>query len=245
MDFGDKEDLEEEEDELNFDPEDLDDIPEGDDLFEEVVDRDEDQEPRTKTAGEVKEKLTSSKNAELIEKATFVALSKVDLAKAKLCEKISGQHFVEYLGDEETLTLFIEALKVYLEQKEVKEPSPFATLLFTLGMALLERFEVFDLFNKKPKEAPKTNSPKPKDQEQEVQGEAASDQPPQYAELKEYQEKRKKFTVNADGKYNHTADGKTYIPVDHANEYPSPVIKAWLDEGKKNKDLVKLLDYGE
>lgn len=234
-----------EEEDLGFDLDDLEDIPEGEDLFDELVEEEDNHQPRTKTAKEIKEKLTSSKNAEILEKASLLALNKVDLLKAKLCSKISGQHFVQYLGDEETLLVFMEALKAYLEEKEFKEPSPFATLMLTLGMwalpplgiALLERFEVSKLFSDSPPSPNKTTT-------QETTGEAASDQSKPYAHLKEFQQQRKKFSLNADGKYNHTPNGKDYIHVEYADEFPSPIVKQWIEEGKKNKEIIKLLNYG-
>jgi hypothetical protein len=251
----------EEGDDLGFDLEGLDDIPEGGDLFADVVDGDGDEaeiegaeakEPTTKTVKELAEKVTSTRSAELLSKATLLGLGKVDVVKAKICGKISDQPFVEYLGDKETLELFIEAFKIWLEEREVKEPSPFATMMFMLGMwtlpplgmALLQRFDLFELFNKTetaPKKSP-LNNLNPKNQ---VPGESVSDQAPEYAHLKEFQQQRKKFSLNASGKYNHTPDGKTYIHAEHAEEFPSPIVTDWINEGKKNREIIKLLDYGE
>ena len=118
---------------LGFDPNELNDIPEGGDLFADVVDSDgeetteengEETEPAKKTIKDVAEKVTSTRSAELLSKATLLALGKVDVVKAKVCSKISDQPFVEYLGDKETLELFIEAFKIWMEEREVKEPSP-------------------------------------------------------------------------------------------------------------------------
>ena len=256
------EEEEEEGDDLGFDLEGLDDIPEGGDLFADVVDGDgeetvieegaEAKEPAKKTIKDVAQKVTSTRSAELLSKATLLALGKVDVVKAKVCSKISDQPFVEYLGDKETLELFIEAFKIWMEEREVKEPSPFATMMFMLGMwtlpplgmALLQRFDLFESFSKTV--PPTKHSPSNKlNQTNEVKGEAASDEAPQYAHIQEFQQQRKKFSLNASGKYNHTPDGKTYIHAEHAEEFPSPIVKDWIKEGKKNRDIIKLLDYGE
>lgn len=242
----------EEDEDLDFDPNELDDISEGGDPFGDLVDKEENTEPKTKTVDELKDKLASSKSQKIMDKATLLALGKVDLVKAKLCSKISGQHFMQYIGSEDEIELFIAAFKEYLKVKEFKEPSPFVALMFTLGMwtlpplgmALLERFEIFGLFGEKNKEQ-QNNTSTHLNQEQEARGEAASDQPKPYAHLKEFQEQRRKFFVNASGKYNHTPNGKKYIPVDLADEYPSPIIQEWIEAGKKNKEIIKLLDYGE
>jgi hypothetical protein len=103
---------EEEGDDLGFDPEDLDDIPEGGDLFEDVVNGDgteataaetgEAKEPEKKTIKDVAKKVTSARSSELLSKATLLALGKVDVVKAKVCSKISDQPFVDYMGDKET-----------------------------------------------------------------------------------------------------------------------------------------------
>jgi nitrogen regulatory protein PII-like uncharacterized protein len=248
-------------DDLGFDPEDLDDIPEGGDLFEDVVNGDgteataetgEEPEAAKKTIKDVAQKVTSTRSAELLSKATLLALGKVDVVKAKVCSKISDQPFVEYLGDKETLELFIEAFKIWMEEREVKEPSPFATMMFMLGMwtlpplgmALLQRFDLFESFSKTV--PPTKHSPSNSlNQKNEVQGEAASDEAPQYAHVQEFQQERKKFSLNASGKYNHTPDGKTYIHAEHAEEFPSAIVKEWIKEGKKNREIINLLGYGE
>lgn len=249
---------EEEGDDLGFDPNELNDIPEGGDLFADVVDGDgeeaaeseEETEPTKKTVKDVAQKVTSARSSELLSKATLLALGKVDVVKAKVCSKISDQPFVEYLGDKETLELFIEAFKIWMEEREVKEPSPFATMMLMLGMwtlpplgmALLQRFDLFESFSKTPTKQSASNS---LNQINEVKGEAASDEPPQYAHVQEFQQQRKKFSLNASGKYNHTPDGKTYIHAEHADEVPSAIVHDWIKEGKKNREIINLLGYGE
>lgn len=242
------------EEDLDFDIDELDDIPEGDDPFADFLgdDEDEDEEPRKKRVEDLADKMTSEKNSDFLNKVVLKSLGKVDVLKAKICEKISGDHFVGYLGDEETIELFLEAFKIWAAEKEIKEPSPFVTMLTMLafwtlpplGMALLSRFDL-GFFDKK--ETLKVEYKKTfnnHSQENKTEGEQASDSPPKYAHLKEFQQQRKKFSLNASGFYNHTPNGKDYIAVEYADELPSDIVNEWIKEGKKNREIIKLLGYG-
>jgi hypothetical protein len=216
------------------------------------------EEPPTEKVEQIKERIVSEKNSKNLERLGAKFLDKADLFKANLCSQLGGQHMAEYVADDEMKEILMECIKEYLATKEVAELSPFGALMAALamwtlpplGVALLDRFQL-----KKEEKAAKKTKPSKKineaatetaesgieEEEEEAQGEAQTD----YAELKEYQDKRKVFSVNADGKYNRVPNGKTYIKVEIADEYPSPEIQEWLDEGKKDREIRKLLNYGE
>lgn len=212
-----------------------------------------DNEPNTSTEKieDVQERVSSEKNRRNLDRLGAKLLDKVDHFKASLCSQISGQHLAEYVADEEMKDILLECIKEYLATKEVKELSPFGALMAALamwtlpplGMAVLDRFQVKKEAKAK-QEKTLTNLNKTAPQEEEAegeqeQGEAISD----YSHLKEYQEQRKIFSTNSAGKYNYTANG-TYIKVDLADEYPSSEVKAWLDEGLKDRAIKKRLGYG-
>lgn len=241
---------EDEDEDLDFNTLDLDDIEE--------LEEDEDEEfkgepssdnepPPTETVGETKERVSSEKNRKNLERLGAKVLGKADLFKATLCSKIGGKHVAEYVADDETIDILIECIKEYLETKEVEEPSPFAALMLALamwtlpplGVALLDRYSI-------PKEEPtKAKQKTSKNLNQEVTTAPKAAPKPDYSNLKEYKDQRKTFSLNADGKYNRVPDGKTYIKVEFADEYPSPEVQEWIDEGKKDREIRKLLGYGQ
>lgn len=209
------------------------------------------EEPPTEKVEDIKERISSEKNSKNLERLGAKFLDKADLFKANLCSKLGGQHMAEYVADDEMKEILIECIKEYLATKEVSELSPSGALIAALamwtlpplGVALLDRFQLKKEEKKKisNKVAEESETADLVEVEEEAQGEAKTD----YSHLKEFQERRKVFSVNADGKYNRVPNGKTYIKVDIADEYPSPEIQEWLDEGKKDREIRKLLDYGE
>lgn len=208
--------------------------------------------PMTENVKDVKERVSSERNRKNIERLGAKVLGKADLFKATLCSKISGKHLAEYIADEETIDILIECIKEYLETQEVVEPSPFAALMIAFGMwtlpplgvALLDRYSIPKEEKSKAKRKTSKNlnneAPNQGKQEEQIQEESKVD----YSELKEFKEKRKTFTVNAAGQYNRVPDGKKYIAVEYADEYPSPEVREWLEEGKKCREIRKLLGYG-
>lgn len=216
------------------------------------------EEPPTEKVEEIKERISSEKNSKNLDRLAAKFLNSADLFKANLCSRLGGQHAAEYVADDEMQSILIDCIKEYLATKEVSEPTPFGALMAalamwtlpSLGIALLDRFE----WKKESKTANKKKTSKNlkeaateikstavvEEGEEAPEGEAQTD----YSHLKEYQEKRKSFSVNADKKYNRVANGKTYIKVELSNEYPSPEIQEWLNEGKKDREIRKLLGYG-
>jgi hypothetical protein len=241
---------EEEDEDLDLEDLDLDDIEEGegneDDEFKGEPASDN-EPPPTEKVGETKERVTSEKNRKNLERLGAKVLGKADLMKATLCSKIGRKHLAEYVADDETIDILIECIKEYLETKEVEEPSPFAALMLALamwtlpplGVALLDRFSIPKEDKTRAKEKTSNNL------NQEAASEQEEEPKPDYSNLKEYKDKRKTFSLNADGKYNRVPDGKTYIKVEFADEYPSPEVQEWIDEGKKDREIRKLLDYGQ
>lgn len=213
------------------------------------------EEPPTEKVEEIKERISSEKNSKNLERLGAKFLDKADFFKANLCSKVGGQHMAEYVADDEMKEILIECIKEYLATKEVSELTPFGALMAAmamwtlppLGVALLDRFQL----KKETKTANKQKTSKNLNEaateieatevieEEEPQGEAQTD----YSHLREYQEQRKIFELNKEGKYRRTAKG-TYIKIDITNEYPSPQIQEWLDEGKKGREIRKLLGYG-
>lgn len=246
---------EDDEDEEGAEDLDLDNIEEaeGDPLedYQGGHESDENAPPPTEKVEQVKERISSEKNRKNLERLGAKFLDKADLFKASLCSKISGEHLGEYVADEEMKDILIECIKEYLATKEVTELSPFGALMAALamwtlpplGVALLDRFQL-----KKEEKKKKTSKNLNKattetetiaETEDEEVGEAQSD----YTHLKEYQEQRKVFETNAAGKYNRTAKG-TYLKVDLADEQPSPEVQELIDEGKKDREIRKILGYG-
>jgi hypothetical protein len=219
------------------------------------------EEPPTEKVEEIKERISSEKNSKNLERLGAKFLDKADLFKANLCSQLGGQHMAEYVADDEMKEILIECIKEYLATKEVSELSPFGALMAALamwtlpplGIALMDRFQLKKETKKEIKAANKKKTSKNLNEaiteieatevieEEAPQGEAQTD----YSHLKEHQEKRKSFSVNADGKYNRVPNGKTYIKVEISDEYPSPEIQEWLDEGKKDREIRKLLGYGQ
>jgi hypothetical protein len=239
-----------EDEDFDFEDLDLDDIEEEDEDPDEEFKGEpasDNEPPPSETVGETKERVSSEKNRENLERIGAKFLGKADLFKATLCSKIGRKHLAEYVADDDTIDILIQCIKEYLDTKEVEEPSPFAALMLALamwtlpplGVALLDRFSL----PKEDKTAPKKKTSKSLNQETDTptQEEPKAD----YSKLREYQEKRKTFSLNADGKYNRVPDGKTYIKVEFADEYPSPEVQEWIEEGKKDREIRKLLDYGE
>jgi hypothetical protein len=239
--------LEDDLDDDNFDLDDIDlddlDIDEGEDPLSNFKDE-EPEEPTTTTLGDIKEPITgnSPKNLENIEKLANILLNGADVLKAQLCSKISGEHIAEYLADDDIKTTLIEAIKEYLATQEIKAPTPFGTLLMALamwtlpplGVAVWDKYQVSKNTAKQKKTSTNLNQ-----EEQEVEGEQKTD----YSHLKEYQEKRKIFSLaKTKGTYNRTPKG-TFIKVEHANEEPSPIVKEWIDEGLTNKQIKECLGY--
>lgn len=197
-------------------------------------------EPKKTTGEELGKKTTgSSKNRENLEKIGLLVLTRADIAKAKMCSKISGQHTVEYLADDEIKEALIAAIREYLASQEFKEPSPFATLMLalsawvlpSLGVALFDKY----MLPKKEKETSTTST---------VEEEKESTQKTDYSHLKEYQDNRKIFSTNADGFYDRSPKG-TFIKKAIADEKPSPVVQQWIEEGLSNKEIRKQLNHGK
>jgi hypothetical protein len=216
--------------------------------------------PTEKMEG-IKERISSEKNSKNLERLGAKFLDKADLFKANLCSQLGGQHLAEYVADDEMKEILIECIKEYLATKEVSELTPFGALMAALamwtlpplGIAVMDRFQLKKETKKEIKAANKKKTSKNLNEaateieatevieEGEAQGAAKTD----YTHLKEYQEKRKLFSVNAAGQYNRVPNGKTYIHVGIADEYPSPIIQEWLNEGKKDREIKKLLGYGQ
>lgn len=245
----------EDEDEEGAEGLDLDDIEEQEDDpladYQGEPNSDEETPPPTEKVEQVKERISSEKNRKNLERLGAKFLDKADLFKASLCSKISGEHFGEYVADEEMKDILIECIKEYLATKEVTELSPFGALMAALamwtlpplGVALLDRFQL-KKEEKKKKTSKNLNQPNTETEtitetEDEEAGEAQTD----YTHLKEYQEQRKSFETNAAGKYNRTPKG-TYLKVDLADELPSPEVQELIDEGKKDREIRKILGYG-
>ena len=213
-------------------------------------------EPPTEKVKQLKERISSEKNSKNLDRLGAKFLDKADLFKANLCHQLGGQHIAEYVADDEMKGLLLECIKEYLATREVSELTPFGALMAALAMWTLPPLGValFDRFQLK-KETQTANKQKTSKnlngaatkieateviEEEELQGEAQTD----YSQLKEYQEKRRLFELNTGGKYRKTANG-TYISAKIADEYPSPQIKKWIDEGKKAREIKKLLGYGK
>lgn len=183
-------------------------------------------EPKT-TTGELADRTPKAKKR--FTKLINLGISRSDKIKAKLCAKISGQHFAEYLGDEELKEALVEAIQDYLESMEVTEPTPFQALMFALFMWLGSGFgaALWDKYTITPV--------KP------TEGKETTNEAPNYQDLKEVKEGRKTFDVHAStGMYNRTPK-RTYIKVDLADETPSPIIQQWLKEGLNDKEICKKL----
>ncbi|WMX12412.1 hypothetical protein [Aureispira sp. CCB-E] len=246
---------EEEEDEEEGD---LEEIEEGEGDPLEDYQGDENTPPPTEKVEQVNERISSEKNRKNLERLGAKFLDKADLLKANLCSKISGEHLGEYVADEEMKEILLECIKEYLATKEVTELSPFGALMAALamwslpplGVALLDRFQLKKEEQKKlkaaekKKAASKENEPMTETNATEIEAEEVEgEQQTDYTHLKEYQEQRKVFETNAAGKYNRTAKG-TYLKVDLADELPSPEVQELLDQGKKDREIRKILGYG-
>lgn len=199
-------------------------------------------EPKTTTVEELSKKATGSpKNRKNLEKLGLLVLTRADVAKAKMCSRISGQHIVEYLADDEIKEALIAAIKEYLASQEFKEPSPFATLMLALsawvlpplGVALWDKYML-------PKKEEKATPSQTTTREEGEQPAQKTD----YSDLKEYQDKRAIFSTTADGFYNRTPKG-LFIKKAFADEKPSPQVQAWLDDGLTNKEIKEKLNYGK
>ncbi len=249
-------DWEEEEDEEEEG--DLEEIEEGEGDPLEDYQGDENTPPPTEKVEQVNERISSEKNRKNLERLGAKFLDKADLLKANLCSKISGEHLGEYVADEEMKEILLECIKEYLATKEVTELSPFGALMAALamwslpplGVALLDRFQLKKEEQKKlkaaekKKAASKENEPTTETNATEIEAEEVEgEQQTDYTHLKEYQEQRKVFETNAAGKYNRTAKG-TYLKVDLADELPSPEVQELLDQGKKDREIRKILGYG-
>lgn len=237
---------------------DLEEIEEGEGDPLEDYQGDENTPPPTEKVEQVNERISSEKNRKNLERLGAKFLDKADLLKANLCSKISGEHLGEYVADEEMKEILLECIKEYLATKEVTELSPFGALMAALamwslpplGVALLDRFQLKKEEQKKlkaaekKKAASKENEPTTETNATEIEAEEMEgEQQTDYTHLKEYQEQRKVFETNAAGKYNRTAKG-TYLKVDLADELPSPEVQELLDQGKKDREIRKILGYG-
>lgn len=223
---------------------------EGGDDHEEQ--EDEENEAPTEKIEHVKERVSSEQNRKNISRLGAKVLDKADVFKAKLCSKISGLHLAEYVADDETKELLLECIKEYLATKEVEELTPFGALMLALsmwtlpplGVALLDRFQLKkeDRPSFKRKTSTKLNKPSneaTEEEDEEAEGEAITD----YSHLKEVQEQRKIFKTHSNGNYQRTKNG-TYISVDLADEAPSPEVQELIDQGKKDREIRKILGYG-
>lgn len=217
---------------------DLEDIVEEEDPLNSIRDEEVETERRS-TVGEQEPITSSPKNLANVERLAKLVLNGADVLKAKMCSRISGEHIAEYLADEELKSTILAALQEYLATQEIKAPTPFGTLMIALGMWTLPPLglAIWDKYQVEGgQEEEKTSTPL----NQETPGEAKGD----YSDLKEYQEKRKLFSVNAGGFYNKTPKG-THIKVEHANEQPSPIVQEWINAKKTNREIRELLNYGE
>lgn len=238
----------------NFDDLDLDDDFDDDDLEESDLDINEgadplddfkDEEPEQPTTiSDLKEPVTgnSPKNLENIEKLAEIFITGMDVFKAQMCSKISGEHIAEYLAEDKMKATVLGAIKEYLATQEIKAPTPFGTLMMALAMWTLPPLgvAVWDKYQiGKKKAATEKTSTNLNQEEQLEEGEPKTD----YSHLKEYQDRRKIFSLNkGKGTYNRTPKG-TFIKTDHANEEPSPIIKEWIEEGLTNKQIRERLNY--
>jgi hypothetical protein len=235
----------------------LDDIEETDenplDEYQGGNDTDEEpttEAPQTEKVENVTERISSEKNSKNLERLGAKFLDKADFFKASLCSKISGEHLAEYVADDEMKQILIECIKEYLATKEVTEFSPLGALMAALamwtlpplGVALLDKYQL----QKEEKAATKqrtsknlNQAPTETESTEDEKGEAQTD----YTHLKEFQEQRKRFETNAGGKYNSTRKGE-YLSVSLANEKPSPEVQTLIDEGKKDREIRKILGYG-
>ena len=215
-------------------------IPEGDDPLKGFA-QDPNKEPEKVKVEEVIPP-TSPKNLKNIEKLGKVALARVDVMKAKACANLSGQHMAEYLADEEMMDALLDAIKEYINSMEYKAPTPFGTLIITVllwgvpsfGLALWHKYSM-------PKPA---QTPGPAQETTSTNFNQDAPNKSDYSHLKEFQDGRKVFATNKQkGTYNTTANG-TFVKVEHADEYPAPIILQWLNEGLTNKEIREKL-YGK
>ena len=191
-----------------------------------------------KTLEDLKADIASTpKNMKNLEKLSLIMFKKADTFKAELCSKISGEHLAEYISDEETRDVLIEAIKEYLATKEVKELSAGWMLVIAFGMwtlpsiglAVWHRYE---------------NKKEGKDLNQNLNKAAAQGEPQkEYSHLKEYKEQRKIFSINKEkGTYNRTAKG-TFVKKEFADETPSPEVMAWIEQDLTNSQIREKLGY--
>ncbi|MGH1338738.1 MAG: hypothetical protein ACRBFS_21670 [Aureispira sp.] len=232
-------DLEEEDDLDDFDEEDLDpsnwDKSSTDELVDELQ---EGQDPfnAAEQIDEVKE------YSPFMGELTTLAFEKADHWRAKLCAHISGEHLTYFVSGKREMNLLKLAFKEYLASVKVTQPSPFAQLLIAIGAwGIPSLMMAYMMGRGKKKEVARAKSapaakqatkaaPSPRS---EVEIVVESNSP--YQHLREYQEKRKRFKLHqGKGTYQYSPDGKVYRTAPLADEKPSPVIAAWIAEGKKN-----------
>lgn len=178
-----------------------------------------------------------------------LVMEKADLWRASLCAHISGQHRTNFISSKEELNLLKLAIKEYLGHMQVAQPSPFIRLLLAISYWALPSLAMA-YFMRPKKQAASTAPSKASTVQpatmQVVRKEPVYDSP--YKHLKEYQEGRTSFKVHSNkakpiGGYQYSPDGKNYRNAHLADEEPSPVIAAWLAEGKDN-NFIKAQLYG-
>lgn len=208
------------------------------------------QEPPTNPVDELKKATgDSSKNLKNLADLGEIIFTYVDLAKAQLCSSISGQHVAHYTADEKAKKVLLNAVQEYLNTRAIQAPSPTLTLMMavttwagaSLGAAIWHRHQVKQM---KQPAAPNPSSTPPMDSPPAEQATDISPQAPDYSHLKEVQDGRKLFSIHkTTGAYKHLADN-TYCALDVADEFPSPEIKALLEQHKSNPEIRAIL-YGE
>jgi len=208
--------------------------------------------PKTNPVEEIKKATgESAKNLKNLAELGEIAFTYIDLAKAQLCSSISGQHVAEYTADEKAKKVLISAVQEYLSTQEIKAPTPLMTLLLAVGTWAAAGFGAafwhkYQIKQMEPKTEPTASTQfTPEEivedqQEQEEPGQSISD----FSHLKEYQDGRKLFAIHkTTGAYKHLPNN-TYCAIDVADEFPSPEIKALIEEGKTNPEIRTVI-YGE
>lgn len=256
-DFEEEEYEEEEEDDFDFEDEE-DDFDE-DDLDPNNWEQGEQDELTDELQGAQEPPNAAEQLEEAMEYSPFMgqlgqlAMEKADLWRANLCAHISGQHVAMFVSGKRELELLKTAVKDYLRHLQVGQPSPFIQLMLAISYWALPSLLMAYFMRPKKQTSTASSAPPPKATKaaastmQVVQKEPVYDSA--YKHLKEYQEGRTSFKVHSSkakpiGAYQYGPDGKNYRNVELADEEPSPVIAAWLAEGRNNS-FIKAQLYGQ
>lgn len=193
----------------------------------------------------------SAKNLEALKDLGELVIEFMDDSKAHLCAAISGQPASKYASGKKMNKALLKAFIAYMDSQEVKAPSPMGTLLLTLalwglpalGTAYFHRRQLAK--KKKEQEALNQTANEEPNEEQEVEGEAISDEPEStnidYSQTKEFKGKRTMFDVHAStGCYCRDLEAK-YVNVNLAKEQPSPEIKTLIDQNQSNPQIRSIL----